>query len=82
MSDGLSPWNNPAIFDLSRAECPYFRASSCSCGASFSGMPVGRGRRQLYCFSENHDSCPLFLARMLRNSQPRRGMDLREHLHK
>jgi len=82
MSDSLAPWNNPLTFELNRADCPFFQSSSCSCGASFSGMPVRRARKRLYCFSENHDSCPLYLARMLRNSQSRRGIDLQEHLHK
>jgi len=82
MSDSLSPWNNPATFEFGRAECPFFDGDGSSCRASFSGMPVRRARKRLYCFSEEHDSCPLFLARMLRNSQSRSGVDLRDRLHK
>lgn len=82
MSDALNPWNNPDVFELDRAECPFYGAADSSCRASFSGMPVRRARKRLYCFSEDHDRCPLYLARLLRSSQPRQGTDLQERLHK
>lgn len=65
------PWNDPARFQLTERPCPYFNQQQCRCGASFSGMPVRRARKRLYCLSDDFDTCPLYLCQMLRQSQPR-----------
>jgi len=76
------PWNDPERFQLAEP-CPYYHKQQSRCGASFSDMPVLRGRKRIYCLSENHDTCPLFLCRMLRNSQSRNaGPSLQEFLSK
>jgi hypothetical protein len=65
------PWNDPERFQLAESPCPHFKKRESSCGATFSNMPVQRARKRLYCLSENHDTCPLFLCQLLRNSQSR-----------
>lgn len=73
------PWNDPTRFQFNQVRCPHFNRNHSCCGASFSGMPVGRARKRLYCMSEDHDSCPLFLCHLLRNSQSRNaGPSLRD----
>lgn len=73
------PWNDPERFQLAETPCPYFKKDQSCCGASFSKMPVQRARKRLYCLSENHDTCPLYLCHMLRNSQSRNaGPSLQE----
>ncbi len=46
--------------------CPFGNAESSICSASLSSMVIGTSRRQAYCSGDNYDSCPIFLARMLR----------------
>jgi hypothetical protein len=46
--------------------CPFGNTESSICSASLSSMVIGTSRRQAYCNGDNYDSCPIFLARMLR----------------
>jgi hypothetical protein len=46
--------------------CPFGNTESSICSASLSSMVIGTSRRQAYCSGDNYDSCPIFLARMLR----------------
>jgi hypothetical protein len=47
-------------------DCPFGNAESSICSASLSSMVIGTSRRQAYCSGDDYDSCPIFLARMLR----------------
>ncbi len=47
-------------------DCPFGTAESEVCSASLSSMVIGPSRRQVYCSGGDYDSCPIFLARMLR----------------
>ncbi len=46
-------------------KCPYHDREGV-CRASISAMPTERHRQVHYCNSEDHDLCPIFLARELR----------------
>jgi hypothetical protein len=46
--------------------CPFGGAKSAVCPASLFSMVIGRSRRREYCSGDDYDSCPIFLARMLR----------------
>ncbi len=47
-------------------DCPFGSSESGVCAASLSSMVIGTSRRQEYCSGDDYDSCPIFLARMLR----------------
>lgn len=53
--------------DLS-SPCPFFEASPTHCRASFAGRLFDRSRSVRRCQSDDHDNCPLFMARLLRSS--------------
>jgi hypothetical protein len=46
--------------------CPFSDIDTNICAASLSSMIVRPHNRTEYCFSENYDSCPMFLAKMMR----------------
>ncbi len=47
-------------------DCPFDNWESEVCQASLSSMVIGPSRRQAYCSGGDYDSCPIFLARMIR----------------
>lgn len=51
-------------------ECPYIETSpkDLTCGASISNMVPSVSEFTAYCGSEDHDRCPILLARVLRES--------------
>lgn len=51
-------------------ECPYIETShkDLACGASLSNMVPGVSEFAAYCETEDHDRCPILLARVLRES--------------
>jgi hypothetical protein len=49
-------------------DCPFGKSESSICSASLSSMVIGAHCRQAYCSGDNYDSCPIFLARMLRKN--------------
>ena len=55
-------------------ECPYVetRHKSFICGASISKMEPGVSEFATYCGTEDHDRCPILLARVLREASPAR----------
>jgi hypothetical protein len=46
--------------------CPFSDRATNICAASFSSMIVGPRNRKEYCFSDDYDNCPMFLAKMMR----------------
>ena len=46
--------------------CPFSDAATNVCAASLSSMIIGPHNRKEYCLSENYDSCPMFLAKVMR----------------
>ena len=52
---------------LPHASCPFYDPLNRTCQASCSSMAIDRKRQATYCASEDHDDCPLFLARFLRS---------------
>ncbi|HWR89249.1 MAG TPA: hypothetical protein VN260_03235 [Dissulfurispiraceae bacterium] len=46
--------------------CPYCSELTNICGASLSAMAITWKKRVLLCNSENHDNCPVYLAKCLR----------------
>ncbi len=48
--------------------CPFFEASRCLCRAALLTMTPDTVHRTRYCGSDDHDDCPLFLAKALRSS--------------
>ncbi len=59
--------NSAPAPDLS-SPCPFFAAASTHCRASLAGRPFERSRLARRCQSDDHDNCPLFMARLLRSS--------------
>ncbi len=59
----------PAGFRVEREyefTCPYCDDLTNICGASLSSMAITWKKRVLLCNSENHDNCPVYLAKCLR----------------
>ena len=50
--------------DVYKSACPYNGINTCR--ASLSSMIIDERREQEYCSHENYDSCPIFLAKILR----------------
>ena len=46
--------------------CPFRNIIRNLCIVSLSSMSIDRRIESKYCSTENHDSCPLFLSRLLR----------------
>jgi hypothetical protein len=46
--------------------CPYGDADTGLCSAALGVLVVGACTRRTYCLSDNYDSCPIFLSKMLR----------------
>lgn len=66
--------------DLS-SPCPFFENPAVRCRAAFARGAASRSRRLSRCQSDDHDNCPLFLARLLRSSPVERsGAVLSLHL--
>jgi hypothetical protein len=49
-------------------DCPFGNPETSICSASLSSMFIEVRRRQTYCKGDDYDSCPIFLARMLRRA--------------
>lgn len=47
--------------------CPFFVQEG-ACRASFSGLTIDPTRATHYCTVEDHDLCPIFLAKVLRST--------------
>lgn len=54
--------------DVHGSMCPYWTAKSIFCSASIMIVAIDDRKRALYCCTEDHDRCPLFLAKVLRGS--------------
>ena len=46
--------------------CPYNNVHTCT--ASLSSMTIDEHQRQRWCITDDYDSCPIFLAKVLRRS--------------
>jgi len=53
------------------AACPFHDGAEDVCQASACRLEVGEQRRRVFCQSENYDSCPFYLARLLRRMRPK-----------
>lgn len=51
---------------LYEVECPYQRFTEDKCYASISPLPLDRNIKEKYCRSDNHDTCPMFISKLLR----------------
>jgi hypothetical protein len=47
-----------------KSVCPYNGFNTCR--ASLSSMMIDKRQQEDYCTDENYDTCPIFLAKMLR----------------
>lgn len=64
--------NKSTALDL-LTPCPFFVGTPARCRAAFAKEPADRGRRPSRCQSDDHDNCPLFMARLLRRSPVERS---------
>jgi len=55
------------IHALTSEGCPFQDLIKNMCAASLSLMPLDSMVRSKYCCTENHDACPMFLSKLLRN---------------
>jgi hypothetical protein len=61
--------------------CPFLGRAPLRCRAAIAKEPTGRGRGLNRCQSDDHDNCPLFMAKLLRSSPVERsGAVLNLHL--
>lgn len=49
-------------------QCPFLDASDSHCSATLLRFMPDSGQLYHYCCSDNHDDCPVFLAKALRSS--------------
>ena len=54
------------IHEEKEMTCPHCNSERAVCMASISSMRLGIVERLVYCNNENHDNCPIFLAKVLR----------------
>jgi hypothetical protein len=50
-------------------KCPYKNANSVYCLASVMIFPISNRQNGSYCSTENYDSCPVFLGKVLREAR-------------
>lgn len=62
------PTNGTATLTDPAAPCPFLASSPGRCQAAFASAGPKRGRLARRCQSDEHDNCPLFMARLLRSS--------------
>lgn len=53
--------------------CPFLQSTPARCRAAAAGRVFDRSRRARRCQSDDHDNCPLFMARLLRSSPVERA---------
>lgn len=71
---------NPTRLELV-APCPFLGRAPFHCRAAMAKEPTARGRWLSRCQSDDHDNCPLFMAKLLRSSPVERsGAVLNLHL--
>lgn len=58
--------------------CPFLQSENDCCGATFSCHDRPILPQNLYCCSEDFDRCPLFLAKLLRDTHSQRADKLSE----
>jgi len=46
--------------------CPYY--GNATCRASLTSMAIDEHQRQRWCATDDYDSCPMFLSKVLRRS--------------
>jgi hypothetical protein len=57
----------PTPVTLHDPACPYSPSSTVFCAASVMTVAINDRTRDNYCSTEDYDSCPLFLAKVLRS---------------
>ncbi len=50
-------------------KCPYRNSNSVYCSASIMTFAISNRQDGAYCSSENYDSCPVFLGKVLREAR-------------
>jgi hypothetical protein len=57
--------NAAAPSAITAEACPYFDIGD-TCGAAISSALVGWKRKLVFCTTEDHDDCPMFISKVLR----------------
>ena len=52
-------------------KCPYRNGNSIYCSASIMILAISKRQNGAYCSTENYDSCPVFLGKVLREARIR-----------
>lgn len=63
-------------FQTNEQCCPFGSRESEICSASLSSMVIDTSRRRAYCNGDDYDSCPIFLASMLRKNRQDHGSQM------
>lgn len=54
---------------LYETECPYQLFTENKCYAAISPLLLDGNIKEKYCCSDNHDTCPMFISKLLRGRQ-------------
>jgi hypothetical protein len=49
-----------------KSKCPHDAAAGIFCSASIMSVVMSNYQKTNYCWTENYDNCPMFLAKILR----------------
>jgi len=67
-------------FELKEKCALYERGRAC-CRAGARPRSVRENRKQHFCLADNYDSCPFYLAYLLRHSQPKSRYSLHDEFN-
>jgi hypothetical protein len=56
-----------STFRADEMTCPYNGVTVCI--ASFSSMTIDKRKKEDFCATENYDTCPLFISKVLRRNR-------------
>lgn len=59
-------YQEPSRYDGPETPCPYSGVNVCT--ASFSSMAIDHRKMEDCCGTDNYDSCPIFLSKVLRKA--------------
>jgi hypothetical protein len=66
MKNAISLERETTISAVGTAEaCPFFDTGDI-CGAAISACVIGWKRKLVFCTTDDHDDCPLFISKVLR----------------
>jgi hypothetical protein len=64
--NGITANRDRSIFRADETTCPYNGINVCI--ASFSSISIDNRKKEDFCATDNYDTCPLFLSKVLRRS--------------